>query len=92
MGRRTASMTDTMIIEAVGFVVAMIAVVAPIVRLNTNIARLNATLEDMTDDITAHDKRITRHGEQIDSLNVTVAEHGARIKVLEEEDRRLSHE
>lgn len=92
MGRRTASMTDTMIVEAVGFVVAMIAVVAPIVRLNTNIARLNATLEDMTDDITSHDKRITRHGEQIDSLNVTVAEHGARIKVLEEEDRRLSHE
>lgn len=33
-------MTDTMIIEAVGFVVAMIAVIAPIVRLNSNIAGL----------------------------------------------------
>ena len=45
-------------------------------------------IEGMTDDITAHDKRITRHGEQIDDLNVTVADHGARIKVLEEEERR----
>lgn len=83
-------MTDTMIIEAVGFLVALIAIVAPIVRLNSNIAKLTAMLENMSDDITKHDGRITRHGEQIDELNTEVAKHDVRISVLEE--RRQSHE
>ena len=73
-------MNDTLIVEALGLLVAFVAVGAPIVRLNANIARLTATLEGMHDDI-------TKHGDQIDSLNVTVANHGARIKVLEG-DRR----
>lgn len=76
-------MTDTIFIEALGLLVALIAVVGPIVRLNTNIAKLNATLQAMSDDVTAHDHRITKHGEQIDELNITVADHGARIRTLE---------
>ncbi len=79
-------MTNTLIVEALGFIIALIAIVGPIVRLNTNLAQLNATLQAMADDIAAHNKRITKHGEQIDDLNVTVSEHKARIKVLE--DRR----
>lgn len=81
-------MTDTLIIEALGLIAAVIAVAGPIVRLNSNIARLNATLEGTTNDIKTQGARITKHGEQIDALNVQVADHGARIKVLEDDDRR----
>ena len=85
MGRRAAGMTDTIFIEAVGLIGALIAVVAPIVRLNVNIARLNATLQAFEGNLNNHESRITRHGKQIDELNITVADHGARIKVLEED-------
>lgn len=78
-------MTNTLIVEATGFLVALIAVVAPIVRLNVNIARLNATLQAFEGNLNNHESRITRHGKQIDELNITVADHGARIKVLEED-------
>lgn len=76
-------MTDTLIVEASGFLVALVAVVAPIVRLNSNIATLNATLAEMRKDYESHDRRIEKHGEQIDELSTTVANHGARIEVLE---------
>lgn len=76
-------MTDTLIIEAAGFLVAVIAIVAPIVKLNVNIAKLNATLEAMRGDFDQHDKRITRHGEQIDELEKTVVNHDTRINALE---------
>lgn len=48
-------MTDTLIIEATGFLVALIAVVAPIVRLNVNIARLNATLQAFEGNLNNHE-------------------------------------
>lgn len=81
-------MTDTLIIEALGFLVGLVAVVAPIVRLNSNIATLNVTLSEMRKDYDSHDKRIEKHGEQIDELNTTVANHGARIDILEERKER----
>jgi uncharacterized membrane-anchored protein YhcB (DUF1043 family) len=85
-------MTDTLIIEALGFLVGLVAVVAPIVRLNSNIATLNVTLSQMREeqkkDFDNHDKRIEKHGEQIDILNTTVANHDARIEILEERKDR----
>lgn len=76
-------MTDTLIVEAMGLLAALIAVVAPIVRLNSNIATLNAALEQIKKDYDSHDRRIERHGDQIDELSTTVSDHGARITVLE---------
>ncbi len=80
-------MSDTIIVEIVGFVVAMIAVVTPIVKLNVNIAKLNATLvlmeSNFREKYETHDQRITKHGEQIDELEKTVVNHDTRIHALE---------
>lgn len=81
-------MTDTLIIEAAGFLVALIAVVAPIVKLNVNIAKLNATLESMQGDFDQHDKRIAKHGEQIDELEKIAVNHDTRIVALESKGKR----
>lgn len=80
-------MTDTMILGALGFVVSLIAIVTPIVKLNANIVRLTTVVEqleklvkDKTDKL---DERVTKHGQEIDQLNIDVAEHELRLQALE---------
>lgn len=80
-------MSDNMIIAALGFLGALIVVMAPVVRLNGHITELTvlfrelkALVEEKTDNL---DKRVTEHGKQIDDLNVTQAKHEERIKNLE---------
>ena len=80
-------MTDNMIIAALGFLGALIVVMAPVIRLNGHITELTvlfrelkALVEEKTDSL---DKRVTEHGKQIDELKVTQAKHEERIKQLE---------
>lgn len=80
-------MTDTMILGSLGFVVSLIAIVTPIVKLNANIVRLTTVVEqleklvkDKTDKL---DERVTKHGQEIDQLNIDIAEHEVRLKALE---------
>lgn len=80
-------MTDNMIVAALGFLGALIVVMAPVIRLNGHITELTvlfrelkALVEEKTDSL---DKRVTEHGKQIDELKVTQAKHEERIKQLE---------
>ena len=80
-------MTDNMIIAALGFLGALIVVMAPVIRLNGHITELTvlfrelkALVEEKTDSL---DKRVTEHGKQIDDLKVTQAKHEERLKQLE---------
>ena len=80
-------MTDNMIVATVGLIVGLIAIITPIVRLNSNIVRLTTVVEqlealvkDKTDKL---DARVTKHGKEIDQLNIDVAEHEIRLKALE---------
>lgn len=80
-------MTDNMIVAALGFLGALIAVMAPVIRLNGHITELTvlfrelkALVEEKTDSL---DKRVTEHGRQIDELKVTQAKHEERLKSLE---------
>ena len=82
-------MTDTMIIGGLGVIVSLIAIMAPIIKLNANIVRLTTVVEqlekivkDKTDKL---DERVTKHGQEIDQLNIDVAEHELRLKALEKE-------
>ena len=82
-------MDDNMIIAALGFLGALIVVMAPVIRLNGHITELTvlfrelkALVEEKTDSL---DKRVTEHGKQIDELKVTQAKHEERIKQLEKE-------
>lgn len=80
-------MNDRMIIAALGFLGALIVVMAPVIRLNGHITELTvlfrelkALVEEKTESL---DKRVTEHGKQIDELKVTQAKHEERLKSLE---------
>lgn len=80
-------MTDTNIMLILGFIASLIAIITPIIRLNTNISQLNTTLK-MFQDATEKeqqslDKRVTKHGDQIDELEKTTAGHEIRISAVE---------
>lgn len=81
-------MTDTTIMLIVGFIASLIAIITPIIKLNTNISQLNTTLK-MFQEATEKehysiDKRISKHGEQIDELEKTTANHEVRITSVED--------
>ena len=67
-------MSDQTLITLGGFLVALIAIMAPIVKLNGNITELNvlfrelkSLVEDKTDNL---DKRVTEHGKEIDDIRI----------------------
>lgn len=80
-------MSDNMIIAALGFLGALIVVMAPVIRLNGNITELNVLFKELKalveEKTTSLDKRVTEHGKQIDDLKVTQAKHEERLKQLE---------
>ena len=80
-------MPDGTIVAAVGLIVGLIAIIKPIIDLNTNITKLTTVVEqleklvkDKTDKL---DTRVTEHGKEIDSIKVKQAEHETRIQQLE---------
>lgn len=67
---------------------SLIAVVTPIIKLNSSIVKLNTTLDCILKDDQTRDERISNHGKEIDDLNRTVDRHEVRISTLEDEGRR----
>ena len=85
-------MSDGLIVAAVALIVGLIAIVKPIIDLNGNVVKLTTVVEQLEELI--HDKtnkldvRVTKHGEEIDELKVTQAEHETRINHLENSNER----
>lgn len=78
---------DNYIIALVGFLGGLVALMTPIIRLNSNITRLTTAVENLekivkekTDKL---DERVTKHGKEIDDLKNKQTEHEERIKHLE---------
>lgn len=73
--------------QAVGmFVVgggALIAVITPIIKLNSSIVSLTVKIDNLVNDLTRNEKRITEHGKEIEVLEAKVQNHDLRISVLE---------
>lgn len=59
----------------------------PINDLNVNIAKLTASIDNMKERDLTRDKRLDKHGDEIDQLKIDVNNHDTRIKSLEERDR-----
>lgn len=80
-------MNDGMIIAGLGFIVTLIAVLAPVMRLNSNITELTVVVKQLKEIVKEKtdklDERITKHGVEIDEIKVKQTEHEARIKQLE---------
>lgn len=80
-------MTDNIILALVGFLGGLVALITPIIRLNSNITRLTTVVErlellvkEKTDRL---DVRVTQHGKEIDEIRIKQTEHDTRLKQLE---------
>lgn len=79
--------TDNIILALVGFLGGLVALITPIIRLNSSITRLTVAVEKLetlvkekTDRL---DVRVTQHGKEIDEIRIKQTEHDTRIKALE---------
>lgn len=80
-------MNDVMIIAGAGFLLTVIGIMAPVLKLNGAIVRLTTVVEQLEDLIKEKtdklDARVTKHGQEIDNIRVKQAEQETRIKLLE---------
>lgn len=84
-------MSNNDIMLILGFFGALITLVAPILKLNTNLVRLNTNFENMIKNDEVRDQRISTHGKEIDNLrdrikenSHTISNHETRIQSLEQ--------
>lgn len=61
--------------------------IEPINQLNMNIVKLTASIDNMKERDLVRDKRLDKHGDEIDQLKMNVNNHDTRIKSLEERER-----
>lgn len=76
-------MTYEILIGALGLIAALIVVIKPLMTLNQNITALTMSVNQLKDIIAEVKERVTNHGREIDQLREEVADHEARITVIE---------
>lgn len=80
-------MSDTSIITVFGFVVMLIAIIAPIIKLTSHISEIKTILQRFEKEYKENHKkleaRVTKHGTEIDGLKESIVEHDVRISSLE---------
>lgn len=80
-----------MVVIALGAVISLIISIKksladdrkPMEDLNANLIKLNSNFEHMMELDKVRDKRIEKHGEEIDNIEEQVFDHEKRITVLE---------
>lgn len=76
-------MNYEILIGALALIGMLAGVVKPIITLNTNITELKGSIDALKDIIQELKDRVTTHGQEIDEIKVTLADHEARIHHLE---------
>lgn len=76
-------MSYEILVGALALIGMLAGVIKPIITLNNNITALTASVESLKEIITELKDRITAHGREIDDIQVELADHEARIRVLE---------
>lgn len=77
-------MSDEMIVTLGGFAVMVIAIIKPVINLNTSITELKASIDSFSKMVEELKTRITEHGKEIDEVRLTLENHEVRIRSLEE--------
>lgn len=75
----TASAVATVVIGAG----ALVGIITPLLKLNSSIVKLTAKIDQLIDDMTRNERRITKHGEEIERLETTVQSHEFRLNEVE---------
>lgn len=73
------------LVGALELIGLLIVVIVPVIRLNSNITALTASVESLKDIIAELKGRLTTHGQEIDELRTEVVSHEERIRWLEKE-------
>lgn len=80
-------MNDTTIVLLLGVVASLIAILAPIIRLTSSITEIKAILKRFENEYRdAHnrtERRLNKHGAEIDELKEVTTNHDVRITNLE---------
>ena len=80
-------MSSTMIAAVLGVVVSLIAILTPVIRLTSNITEIKAILkrfeEEYKENHVKLEKRVDKHGCEIDELKDITTKHEVRIENLE---------
>lgn len=70
------------VVVAIASLVALfVAVITPIIRLNTSITKLNTTMDGFTKKFDKTDEALCEHGK-------TLSDHETRIRIIEEKPPR----
>lgn len=77
------TMTYEILVGALALIGALIVVVNPIIKLNTNITALTSSVNQLKEILTDLKERVTSHGREIDGIREELADHEARIRTLE---------
>lgn len=83
-------MNYDILIGALAFIGMLAGVIKPIMTLNSNITALKLSIDSLKEIIAELKGRITSHGEQIDAMQIQLADHEARLRGLE--NRRGNNE
>lgn len=78
-----------MYVYLIGAVGGLATIVTPLLKLNSNIVKLTTTLQYVVETLESLGGRVTTHGNDIDEIKVTLANHEVRIKVLEKHEERV---
>lgn len=83
-------MNYEILIGALALIGMLAGVIKPIMTLNTNITALKLSIDALKEIIAELKGRISSHGEQIDAIQIQLADHEARLRGLE--NRRVNNE
>lgn len=76
-------MTYELLIAALTLIALVAGVIKPLFDLNRNITILTTSVNQLKDVLDELKTRVNNHGKEIDNINVELADHEARIRVLE---------
>ena len=76
-------MNYELLVGALALIGMLAGIIKPIITLNNNITELRASLDNLKEALTELKERLSIHGEQIDDINKELANHEARLRVLE---------
>ena len=79
---------DGIVLGVLAFLSAMIAIITPIIKLNSNIVELTTTLKALEETYKVNHKKLENkvadHEKQIDELEKVAVTHDLRIKNIEQ--------
>lgn len=75
--------------SAVGIVVvgvgALAGIITPILKLNGSIVKLTARIDQLIEDMSRNEQRITKHGQEIEQVRAQVQGHEYRLTTVEKQ-------